>query len=117
MRTYTPDQIKSYVASEDGDAFLLVSLAAADRSIAVNKTATGFNAGVLTEVGMKSGQGSDVVISGTTLARAGAAITKGASLQADNQGRVIARTGSNYIVGYAEEAASAADDVIEIRVK
>ena len=115
MLTIAPHQIRSYKAGEAGAAFRAVTVVgAADKSVVVNKTANQYTVGLLLSTGMQSGEAADVVTTGTGYGEAGAAITKGTPLMVDNQGRVIARTGNNHILGYALTAASAAGDIVEV---
>ena len=55
-----------------------------------------------------------VDIIGRLEVEASAAIAAGAAVQTASDGRAATRTGTNYIAGYALEAASAAGDIIEI---
>lgn len=53
-------------------------------------------------------------VKGTTEAESGAAVAVGDALMSDASGRVVLRTATNYIVGYALKAATAAGQYIEV---
>lgn len=68
--------------------------------------------GVL-ELDVASGAQGTVINKGTALVKAGAAVSAGAKLQSDAAGKAITFS-SGVEVGYALNAASAADDVIRV---
>ena len=65
-----------------------------------------------------SGAVADVCIGGISKAVAGASITLGAALMSDTSGRVITQTspGTNPLVGWALNQATAANQIISIQV-
>lgn len=67
-----------------------------------------------TRTSAASGDLVPVDADGTVMAEAGAAISAGAALEVDNQGRVITRN-TGAVVGRALKAAGAAGQQIEIR--
>lgn len=89
---------------------------AANRGVTVAGAVPAAGANVIgfTRTAAASGDLVPTDADGTVLAEAGAAISAGAALEVDNQGRVITKnTGAT--VGRALAAAGAAGDVIEIR--
>jgi hypothetical protein len=63
-----------------------------------------------------AGESVKVCVFGISKCIAGAAVTKGDTLQADGDGECIAATTSDEVMGMALEAADAADDVITVTV-
>jgi Uncharacterized conserved protein (DUF2190) len=61
-----------------------------------------------------AGRDYPIVVIGAQEIESGAAFAVGAALMTDATGRVITQTASNYIVGYALEAATAAGQAIEV---
>lgn len=57
-----------------------------------------------------------IIVLGTAEVEAGAAFAVNTPLMADANGRVIAATATNYVVGVALQAAAALGDVIEMRL-
>jgi predicted RecA/RadA family phage recombinase len=92
--------------------FLCVYISAA-RTVTVQTSQGGAVYGILQNT-PPQGAAADVGILGVSKAVAGAAISAGANLMCDGNGRVITQTGSNVIVGVALEAASAANQIITI---
>jgi len=68
--------------------------------------------GVL-ELDVASGKQGTAINKGTALVKAGAAVSKGAKLQSDASGKAITYS-SGVEVGYALNAAAAADELIEV---
>jgi hypothetical protein len=94
--------------------FLCVYISAA-RVVTVQTSSGGDVYGILQNT-PASGQAADVGLLGVSKAVAGAAISAGALLQSDANGRVITQTGSGAVVGRAIEAATAANQVITIEL-
>lgn len=98
----------------------LVKLGSGDRAVALAAAATDAILGVVNETSPALGERVDVVRVGIAWAEAGAAIARGAPLTADAIGRAVTAAPAvgvnNRIVGFADEAATAAGDVIRIQV-
>jgi hypothetical protein len=60
------------------------------------------------------GEGFDATVYGTAVVEAGAAVTAGAKVAADANGRAIAQTGTAETAGVALRAAAQAGDLIEV---
>ena len=117
--TTSPTLIKNFVAGTGGvRQFRLVVFGAADGEVIEATAATQSLLGVSCQPGTAAaGQRADVALNGIADVEAGAAITRGALLTSDAQGRVIAATasaGSNVrIIGVAMVSAGAAGDIIQ----
>lgn len=72
--------------------------------------------GIAQNAASAAGEAVSVCVMGVSKAVAGAAVTKGAALQADATGRVIAATTADEVLGFALEAAAAAGDQITVVV-
>ena len=72
--------------------------------------------GIAQNAASAAGESVKVCVFGVSMVKAGAAITKGASLQSDATGRVIAATTADEVCGVALEAAAAAGDLIPMIV-
>ncbi len=73
--------------------------------------------GICAELGAKTGETVDVHLLGIADCEAGAAITRGSSVEADASGRAIATTtGNDFVVGIALAAATAAGDIIPVLI-
>lgn len=96
----------------------LVRLGTGDRAVTLATAATDAIVGVVNEVAVVLGERVDVVRVGIAWVEAGAAITRGAPLTADATGRAVTAApgvGLNVrLIGFADEAATAAGDVIRI---
>jgi hypothetical protein len=68
----------------------------------------------VTQSAATSGQLLPVVTLGTARVEAGDAVTAGAVVMTDNQGRAVPHTSTNAKVGYALTAATAAGQFIEV---
>jgi hypothetical protein len=96
----------------------IVKMGATDRGVLVSTNPTDFHIGVLNEMplGVVLGERVDVVRIGIAWVEAAAAIPRGSAILCDNTGRAIVAApavGVNArIIGFAEEAALAAGDVI-----
>lgn len=101
----------------------LVKFGTADRNVAQAAAATDSIIGVVNEVpaGIATGERVDVVRVGVAWVEAGAAITRGAPITSDASGRAVtaapAAGVNNRIIGFAEESASAAGDVIRFMLE
>jgi hypothetical protein len=103
---------KSYLAGAAIDPSRIVVLTAAD-TVGLATTATAASIGITDEITVASGQRVDVIVAGIAWVTAGAAVTLGAPLTADAQGRAVAAAAvGDRIVGFALEAAAAAGDRI-----
>lgn len=89
---------------------------AAHRFVTVAGAVPAANAAVfgVTQTAATSGQLLPVVTLGTARVEAGAAVTAGAVVMTDNQGRAVTHTSTNVKVGYALTAAGAAGEFIEV---
>jgi hypothetical protein len=56
----------------------------------------------------------ELMLTGVTKMVAGAAVAQGVPVASDNQGRAIAATGTNIMIGRAETAAGAAGEIISV---
>ena len=62
------------------------------------------------------GDGIDVQVKDIGYVKAGAAITKGAAIMSDANGKAVTATSGKFILGFALATASAADDVILVQI-
>ena len=99
----------SRVADADLPNYVAVADGAGDSTIALATAVAGI-LGITTEVGGKAGDTTDFVCAGMYPVRAGAAVTIGALVGVDAQGRAIPAAGGG--LGKAYSAASAADEII-----
>lgn len=110
----------NYVAEAAIPINRLVKLGAGDRTVLPAAAATDAIIGVVNEVSVVANERVDVVRVGIAWAEAGAAIPRGSPLTSDAVGRAVvaapAAGVNNRIVGFADEAAGAAGDVIRIQV-
>ena len=106
--------IPGVVASADLSShqwkFMLVSATGA----ALNTTAGGIVHGVLQNKPSALGQEATVTAMGATKCKASAAITKGAEVMSTATGLAATATATNLAVGFALEAATAANDIITV---
>ena len=73
--------------------------------------------GICAELGAKTGETVDIHLLGIADCEAGAAITRGSSVEADATGRAVATTVANdFVVGIALAAATAAGDIIPVLI-
>ncbi|ROL55651.1 DUF2190 family protein [Bacteroidetes/Chlorobi group bacterium Naka2016] len=70
--------------------------------------------GVL-DAATNAGEYAPIIIYGIVLVEAGAAITVGAGVQSDSQGRAVPQT-SGVLLGYSLDAASAAGEKIRVKL-
>ncbi len=108
----------NYVADSAIPKYRLVKLGMGDRSVTPAVAATDSSIGVTHELDTAAGERVDVWHVGIAYVEAGAAVTCGAPVTADAQGRGVTAApaaGSNArVVGFALEAATAAGDVIRV---
>jgi Uncharacterized conserved protein (DUF2190) len=111
-----PIQSVNYVAEAAISVNRLVKFGSGDRSVLQAAAATDAIIGVVNELSVVAGERVDVVRQGIPWVEAGAAITRGAPITSDGVGRAVTAApaaGANVrIVGFADESASAAGDVI-----
>lgn len=62
------------------------------------------------------GDGVDIQVKDIGYVKAGAAVTKGAAVMSDANGKAVTATTGKFILGFALSAASAADDVILVQI-
>ncbi|MCM8625527.1 DUF2190 family protein [Accumulibacter sp.] len=111
--------LKSFSAGAAISAYRLVKFSAAETVIQAT-AATDSIIGVANDVGAASGERQDVVMQGIAWVEAGAAISLGAFVTADANGRGVASAPSagtnNRILGVALDAAGASGDQIRVLV-
>ena len=113
-----PILAKSHNAEAAIPAYRLVKLGAAVNSVVLAAAATDLTCGVSHEVTAAIGERVDVNKIGIAYVEAGAPIARGAPITSDGTGRGVtaapAAGANNRIVGFAEEAAAAAGDIINV---
>ncbi|WP_310627055.1 capsid cement protein [Limnohabitans sp.] len=99
----------------------LVKHGSGDRNVTPATAATDFIIGVVNETPINAGERADVVRVGIAWVEAGAAIPRGSPITADGVGRAVvaapAAGVNNRIIGFADEAATAAGDVIRFVIE
>jgi Uncharacterized conserved protein (DUF2190) len=99
----------------------LVKHGSGDRNVTPATAATDFIVGVVNETSINAGERADVVRVGIAWVEAGAAIPRGSPITADGVGRAVvaapAAGVNNRIIGFADEAATAAGDVIRFVIE
>ena len=99
----------------------LVKMGTSDRTVTLATAPADAIIGVVNETAIALGERVDVVRMGIAWGEAGAAIARGAPLTSDATGRVVtaapAAGVNNRIIGFADEAASAAGDVIRFMIE
>lgn len=99
----------------------LVKHGSGDRNVTPATAATDFIIGVVNETSINAGERADVVRVGIAWVEAGAAIPRGSPITADGVGRAVvaapAAGVNNRIIGFADEAATAAGDVIRFAIE
>lgn len=101
----------------------LVKFGTADRNVAVGAAPADFVIGVVNEMppGIAAGERVDVVRMGIAWVEAGAAIPRGSPITTDGVGRAVvaapAAGVNNRIIGFADETATAAGDVIRFMIE
>lgn len=108
---------KAFIAAALIPRFSVVKLDSAEDSVAVATAKTDRFVGVVADpADVPAGKRVDVILEGIAEVRAGATLTKGVDVSVDTQGRVVAAGAGDEVVGWATEAANAADDVISIKL-
>ncbi len=111
----------NYVADAAIPINRLVKFGTGDRNVALAAAATDFILGPVNETAIAIGERADVVRVGIAWVEAGAAIPRGSPITADAVGRaVVAAPGvgvNNRIIGFADETAAAAGDVIRFMIE
>jgi len=106
---------KNYIAAADIAAYRIVKFAA-EGSVTAAAAATDALVGITSELPVTAGERCDVARAGMACVEAGAAFAVGVLLTSDAQGRAVAAApaaGANArVIGMADEAASAAGDVV-----
>ena len=99
----------------------IVKYGATDRGILQAAAATDFMFGTCMESGAVTGERQDVARAGIGWVEAGAAVPRGSPITSDASGRAIVAApaaGANVrIVGFADESAAAAGDVIRYTIE
>ena len=99
----------------------LVKMGTTDRTITLATAASDAIIGPVNETAIALGERADVVRMGIAWVEAGAAIARGAPITSDATGRGVtaapAAGVNNRIIGFADEAASAAGDVIRFMIE
>ena len=115
-----PILLKNYTAAMAIPAYRIVKFSAAD-TVTLATAATDSLIGVNNDLAPAINERCDVVRQGIAYIEAGAAIAQGAAITSDATGRGVtaapAAGVNNRIVGFADEAASAAGDVIRVLVE
>lgn len=102
--------IKSYRADAAVTKHRLVKAGAADGSIAQAAAATDAVMGVADSLGGATGEIMDVVCGGYATVEYGGAVTRGAPLTADADGKaIVATVAGSRLIGYAVTAGAAGD--------
>ena len=111
----------NYVADAAIPINRLVKFGTGDRNVTLATVATDFILGPVNETAIAIGERVDVVRVGIAWVEAGAAIPRGSPITADAVGRaVVAAPGvgvNNRIIGFADETATAAGDVIRFMIE
>ena len=111
----------NYVADAAIPINRLVKFGTGDRNVTLATAATDFILGPVNETAIAIGERVDVVRVGIAWVEAGAAIPRGSPITADAVGRaVVAAPGvgvNNRIIGFADETATAAGDVIRFMIE
>jgi hypothetical protein len=98
-----------------GSGQYLIVFLSGSRTVSLQTTQGALSYGVLQNA-PAAGQAADVAIGGITKVVVGAAVTAGAELMADTNGRAITQTSTNRKVGMALESATAANAMISMLV-
>jgi len=118
LADHTGDQHKFVVAS-GGRGFALAGAGVKALGVLLNKPANkASNTGALsTNSGFSDGAGGTIALieaGGTAPVVSGAAITAGAAVMSNASGLAVTATSTNAILGYAEEAATGAGELIAV---
>jgi hypothetical protein len=111
---------KNYTAAMAIPAYRILKFSALD-TVTLATAATDSLMGVNSDVAPAIGERCDAVRQGIAFVEAGAAIAQGAPITSDATGRGVtaapAAGVNNRIIGFADEAAAAAGDVIRVLVE
>ena len=111
----------NYVADAAIPINRLVKFGTGDRNVALAVAATDFIIGPVNETAIAIGERVDVVRVGIAWVEAGAAIPRGSPITADAVGRAVVAAPlagiNNRIIGFADETATAAGDVIRFMIE
>lgn len=106
-----------FLAAADIEGYRIVTLHANDNSVVKAANGNAALRGVTQVEDVVAGKPVAVHAFGVNKVRAGAAFAKGSPLTADASGKaVLANPGAGvkvFIIGYAEQAATAADDLVD----
>lgn len=108
----------SFTAEAAIAPYRIVKHGAADRNVVQAAAAADPSIGVTMELPAAIGERCDVMRVGIALVEAGAAFTRGALITADAVGRGVASAPAagvnNRVIGIADEAATAAGDIVRV---
>ena len=111
----------NYVADAAIPINRLVKFGTGDRNVTLATAATDFIIGPVNETAIALGERADVVRVGIAWVEAGAAIPRGSPITADAVGRAVVAAPlagiNNRIIGFADETATAAGDVIRFMIE
>ena len=114
-----PELIKNMTAGGAISAYRIVRLSAADTVVQASAVTQAL-IGAIMDVAPANGERVDVVLSGVTLIEAGAAVALTDLLTTDSSGRAVAAAPAagtnNRIIGIPLETATAAGDLIRVRL-
>ncbi len=105
METYTPFGRLTFKSATDIDKHILVGLTSGAVCGAGEKPLGA------TELSAGAGEAGTVIVSGTALVKAGAAVAKGAKLKSDAAGKVVTHD-TGEVAGFALNDAANADDLV-----
>lgn len=119
--TYSSTFKKNFMQQSSISLLTLSVIAAGALATARGVTAAGaypaLGAGIRGATRTSAAQAGDVVpidVIGTALMESGGACTKDAAVMVDATGRVLDKTSTNVVVGYALNAATAAGQIVEV---
>ena len=98
----------------DGSAHYRFVVPTSTAKTLVRASAAGANADGICQDEPSEGHASCIAIGGVSKVIAGAAITAGAKIMSDDQGRAVTATSGNYVLGTAINSAAAAGIVIPV---
>jgi hypothetical protein len=111
----------NYVADAAIPINRLVKFGTGDRNVTLAAAATDFIIGPVNETPIAIGERVDVVRMGIAWVEAGAAIPRGSPITSDAVGRAVVAAPAvgvnNRVIGFADESASAAGDVIRFMIE
>lgn len=115
MSWENPIEIDSFAAGGTIVANRFVKIGAADNTVIQTAATTDNSIGVAAEAAV-SGDAVAVKTAGVVKVEAGAAVTRGVQVMSDSSGRVVDATATNKVLGIALEAASAAGEIISVKL-